>query len=72
MQMLRAVRKYLSEVRRATALRSYDLREELLLWDFRKAGTLKQWDCICDQDVKGYSQVALEPNGKGHVITNTS
>ena len=67
--MLQAARqalfKYLSEVKRATTPRPYDFGEELMLWDFTKDGTLTQWDCICDEDVRGHSTAALEQNGKG-------
>lgn len=65
--MLQAARHYLREVKRLTQPRSYDLAEELLLWDFRRAGTLEQWDCISDRDVKGNSIARLEYNGKGGV-----
>ena len=66
--LLRTARKYLAEIKRATSLRSYDLREELVLWDFRKEETMQHWDCICDRDVKGNSTAALEPNGRGGSI----
>ena len=59
------VRKYLREVNRVTKPRSYELGEELLLWDFRKGETLAQWDCISDRDVKGNSFASFQPNGKG-------
>ena len=63
--MLRAARRYVREVRKATSLRSYDVREELVLWDFRQPDALRDWDCICDRDIGGYSSASLEPNGKG-------
>ena len=65
--MLRAARKYLREVNRLTKPRSYELGEELLLWDFRKGETLAQWNCISDRDVKGKSFASFQPNGKGVV-----
>jgi len=66
--MLRAARKYIREVSRLTKPRSYELGEELLLWDFRKGETLAQWDCISDREVKGNSFASFQPNGKGRVI----
>lgn len=65
--MLRAAGRFLREVRRSTALREYDLGEEAVLWDFRKEGTLGDWDCICDRDVRGLSQATFDHNGKGCV-----
>ena len=66
-KLVRAASRYLGEVRRATALKSraHDLREELVLWDFRDRETLQQWVCLCDEDVHGYSRAQLELNGKG-------
>ena len=73
--MLQAARKaltrYLTEVKRATTPRSYDLKEEMMLWDFTKDEVLAYWDCICDEDVHGHSTAALKSNGKG-LVTNFS
>lgn len=63
--MLRAARRFIEEVRRASTPRAYDYREQLVLWDFRSEGSLQQWDCLCDGDEKGFSRAVLEPNGKG-------
>ena len=63
--MLRAARRFIAEVRRASTPRAYDHREQLVLWDFRREGALQQWACLCDRDVKGFSRAVLEPNGKG-------
>ena len=63
--MFRVARRFLGEVREATRLQSYDLREELVLWDFRRAYSLREWSCISDRDMGGYSAVSLEPNGNG-------
>ncbi len=59
-RLVRAASKYFAEVKRATALRSLDPSEELMLWDFRKSATLQQWECICDRDINGYSRASLE------------
>ncbi len=61
-KLVRVATKYLGEVKRATALRGLDVREELMLWDFKRSATLQQWDCICDRDIHGYSTADLEPN----------
>jgi hypothetical protein len=63
--MLLRVRRFLREVRKATRLQSYDVREELVLWDFRHSSSLREWSCISDRDMGGYSTASLEPNGKG-------
>ena len=63
--MLRVVQRFAREVRKATSLRIYDVREVLVLWDFRRPDTLREWSCISDKDIGGYSSVSLEPNGKG-------
>lgn len=74
--MLHAARKalsrYLVEVRRATTPRSYDFRDEVMLWDFTKDEVLGSWDCICDEDVHGHSMATLKSNGKGWVINLSS
>ena len=64
--MLRVARKFLRDVRKATSLQSYDVREELVLWDFRQADSLREWSSISDKDLGGYSAAFMEPNGKGH------
>lgn len=61
-RLVRAAARYFAEVKKATALRSLDLKEELMLWDFRDGATLRQWDCICDKDINGYSRAGLESN----------
>ena len=63
--MFRVARRFLREVRETTRLQSYDVREELVLWDFRRADSLREWSCISDRDMGGYSAVSLEPNGNG-------
>lgn len=63
--MFRVVRSFLGQVQKATSLRGYDVREELVLWDFRQTETLNEWSCIGDKDIGGYSEVVLQPNGKG-------
>ena len=63
--MLRAARRFVREVREATSQRTYDVRGEKVLWDFRQADCLREWSCISDKDIGGYSSVSLEPNGKG-------
>lgn len=39
--------------------------KELMLWDFTKEETLKQWDCISDADIDGQSWAVLERNKRG-------
>ena len=63
--MLRVARRFAREVRKATSLQSYDVREELVLWDFRRPDSLREWSCISDRDMGGYSTASLDPNGKG-------
>ena len=63
--MFRAVRSFLGQVQKATSLRGYDVREELVLWDFRQTEVMNEWSCIGDKDIGGYSEVLLQPNGKG-------
>lgn len=63
--MLRQVWRFVREVRKATSLQSYDVREEVVLWDFRRSHSLREWNCISDKDMGGYSAASLEPNGKG-------
>lgn len=64
--MFRAARRFVREAQKATSLQqSYDVREELVLWDFKQSDTLQQWNCICDKDMGGYSSVSFGPNGKG-------
>ena len=63
--MLRLARRFVREARKATSLRSYDVREELVLWDFRRPETLREWNCISDRDMGGHSAAYLEPNGRG-------
>ena len=63
--VLRAGRRFVEEVRRATALRSYQLAEEAMLWDFREPGALAGWECISDRELGGRSRATLEHNKKG-------
>ena len=46
-----------------------DPYKELMLFDFTKEDTLKQWDCISDADIDGHSWAVLEQNkrGKGEI-----
>ena len=69
-EMIRAVQKYLKEVKRATTPRGIEHTEKLLLWDFTKEETLRQWSCTCDEEVKGLSRARFEPNGKGDPLIN--
>ena len=63
--MFRSLFKYITEVKKATALRSVDYTEELVLWDFTRRASLQKWDCISDEDIGGQSRAKFEPNGKG-------
>ena len=63
--MYRVARRFLEEIRKATSLQSYDVRQELVLWDFKQLESLREWNVIRDRDVGGYSSASLEPNGKG-------
>lgn len=60
--MIRAAQRWWKQVLRA---QSYELSEELVLWDFRQPDSLREWNCISDKDIGGYSSVSLGPNGKG-------
>ena len=68
--MLRSARRFVREVRKATALQSYDVREVLVLWDFRQNDSLREWSCICDRDIGGHSVASLDPDGKGFRYSN--
>lgn len=63
--MIRAVQRYVKEVKRATTPRGIEFTEKLLLWDFKKEETLHEWSCTSDEEVKGLSKATFEPNGKG-------
>ena len=63
--MIRAAQRWWKQVLRA---QSYELSEELVLWDFRQPDSLREWNCISDKDIGGYSSVSLGPNGKGASI----
>ena len=65
LRTVNTVRKLLGELNRATALGSFDLKEEFTLWDFRKEAALKEWSCISDKDGGGSSHACLDYNGKG-------
>lgn len=65
----KAWKKYVADVKRANTLRPFDLREELMLWDFTDEATFKQWDCISDTDMQGHSFARFHPNGKGESMT---
>ena len=61
----KAWKKYVADVKSATELRPFDLKKELMLWDFKEEATFKQWDCIADSDMQGHSFARFQPNGKG-------
>ena len=61
----RVISKYINEVKKATTPGLFNYNEHLTLWDFTKEDSLKQWICVTDQDIGGYSRAKLEPNGKG-------
>ena len=52
-------------LKRITAPPILNPTEELILWDFRKESTHREWFCVCDEDINGHSVAKLEPNGKG-------
>ena len=49
----------------ATKPRLVDYRHELMLFDFTKEETIKNWDCLSDTDVEGLSSATFKLNGKG-------
>ncbi len=63
--LVRALQRYVAEVKHATSLRGYDFLQELVLFDFTKEDALNQWECISDKDIGGQSHAALQPNGQG-------
>ena len=65
----KALERYLAEVKRVTTPRPFDFREELMLWDFTKEET-NNWDCISDNDIKGFSNAQFQPNRKGRELLN--
>ena len=63
---LRALKKYIQEVKVATTPRGLDLRKTTMLWDFTKEETIREWTYIDDkEDVEGQSEATFGPNGKG-------
>ena len=63
----RGVKKFITDVQKATTPRGY-FHEELVLWDFTKEESLKQWVCICDKDIEGLSTTRFERNRKGRQL----
>lgn len=61
----RALQKYVADVKKATTPRTFDYREELMLWNFVEEDEWKNWDCISDEDIGGSSTASIKPNGKG-------
>ena len=63
--MFRALSRYWAGVKKATAPRTIDYGEELMLWDFRNEATIKQWSCISDEEIDGHSRAVFQSNKKG-------
>ena len=61
----RIISKYIADVKRATTPGSFNIAEELTLWDFTKRESLQHWTCRCDEEIDGHSKAKFEPNGEG-------